>query len=172
MSLWDPNIPKKSCQIQRSCDGTALRMTVSFLTWPRYCLCKAFGQFSHFQCMQSSDPSKSCHALASEVGRSLLVSATVGFLGYWGPKTSTTTVANLTMASPHVLSDNCRYSLSGNVVEIYQLTKWKSKTLETIHIGPWDNIPKSYDRSYGNILAHKGRNAPRHSKESLLVHQC
>lgn len=54
MSLQEPGVPKKECQIHKSCYATASSMMVASLTWPWYCPHKLFGQFFHCSCMQST----------------------------------------------------------------------------------------------------------------------
>lgn len=46
MSLWDLDIPKKACQIQKSYDATASRM-MDFLRWPWYCSRATFATISN-----------------------------------------------------------------------------------------------------------------------------
>ena len=69
--------------------------------------------------MQSRDPSKPGHPLASDIAKRLLVSATLGSLRDLGPNTSTIAVANLSMESSHVLSDILRYSSHESVAVPY-----------------------------------------------------
>src|SRR3954471_22290023 len=95
MSLFDPAMPKKECQIQRSCVATASSITVQPPLWPLYILCHANGQFFHLQCMQSMLPSIPGNPLLSLTARIRAVSLAVGDLKYCFSNTAITALQNL-----------------------------------------------------------------------------
>src|SRR3954471_20303964 len=95
ISLFDPAMPKKECQIQRSCVATASIITVHPPFWPLYIPCHSNGQFFHSQCMQSMLPSIPGNPLLSLTARIRVVSSAVGDLKYSCPNTAITALQNL-----------------------------------------------------------------------------
>src|SRR3954467_10815784 len=94
MSLCVPGMPKKECQIQRSCVATASSTTLKWPFAPLYIPCQANGQFLHAQCMQSMLPSILGNPLAA-FARIQAVSSALGDRKYRGPNTATTALQNL-----------------------------------------------------------------------------
>src|SRR4051812_29610648 len=90
MSLVDPGMPKKACQIQRSYEATASNTIDGSFSFPWYCPAHAAGQFFQGQCIQSRDPIIPGNPLASPTCNNLEISSAVGDLRYSSAKTATT----------------------------------------------------------------------------------
>ena len=72
--LQGPDIPKYACQMHVPWWATASRMIVESLLHPLNCPCHVAGQFFHFQCMQSMEPSISNKPRALFICKSLVMS--------------------------------------------------------------------------------------------------
>src|SRR4051794_39197950 len=102
MSMWEPSMPKNECQVQRSWDAMDSSITVHPLACPLYCPCQANGQFFHSQYIQSIFPVIPGNPLVSLKAKSRRVSSALGALGNSLPKTATTALKNLYIASRQV----------------------------------------------------------------------
>src|SRR6266508_1992357 len=82
MSLLQPGMPKKACQIHRSYDATASSIMEAAFPRPVNMPFHAVGQFLHSQCIQSRLPSIPGKPRREPTSRRRATSAVLGALRY------------------------------------------------------------------------------------------
>src|SRR5438128_12546763 len=110
MSLCEPGMPKKACQIHRSYDATASSMMEADFPRPVNMPFHAVGKFLHSQCIQSRLPSIPGKPRLAPTSRRRATSAVVGALRYTPSNADITARQNISTAKLAVESPMRTYS--------------------------------------------------------------